>query len=133
MCFSTAALLAPTIVADQLVEIRVRLAMLVGGSERAACVREDAEVFAGELLGTDTFLSGAGERVIGNLLSVEGRHDEAVPLLEHALAVVEAHRFRALVVEHQGDLARVLFTRGGPATATGRKPCSQRPSKPRKG
>ena len=106
--------LAPTVVADQLVETRVRLVMLVGGSERAARVRKAAEAYAGELLGADSFLYGAAERAIGNLLSVEGRHDEAVPLLEHALAVVEAHGLRALVVEHQVDLARVLLSHGGP-------------------
>ena len=37
-----------------------------------------------------------------------------MPLLEHAVAVVEAHGLRALVVEHQVDLARVLLSHGGP-------------------
>ena len=71
-------------------------------------------MYAGELLGSDFFLYGATERAIGNLLFVEGRHDEAVPLLDHALAVVEAHRLRGLVVEHQVDLARALLSRLGP-------------------
>jgi class 3 adenylate cyclase/tetratricopeptide (TPR) repeat protein len=106
--------LAPTVVADQLVETRARLVTRVGGSERAARVRKAAEAYAGELLGADSFLYGAAERAIGNLLSVEGRHDEAAPLLEHALAVVKAHELRALVVEHQVDLARVLLSRGVP-------------------
>lgn len=105
---------APNAVADQLVETRTRLVMLVGGRDRAARVRVDAEVFAGELLGSDTFLYGAAERATGNLYFVEGLYPQAVPLLEHALAAVEAHRLRALVVESRVDLARALLARREP-------------------
>jgi class 3 adenylate cyclase/tetratricopeptide (TPR) repeat protein/type II secretory pathway predicted ATPase ExeA len=103
----------PVVVSEQLVETRARIVTVIGGAERAAPVRTDAEKYAGELLGCDTFLSGAAERSIGNMLLVEGRPDEAVGLLDHALAVVETHGFRALVVEHQVELARALLARAG--------------------
>jgi hypothetical protein len=70
--------------------------------------------YAGEFVGSDTFLYGVAERAIGNLLTIEGRPEEAVPLLGHALAVAQAYPFRALVVEHQVDLARALHGRSGP-------------------
>lgn len=117
--------LAPKAVADQLVEARTRLVMLVGGSERAARVRQDAEVYMGELLASDTFLYGAAERAIGNLHCVEGDFGQAVPLLEHALMVVEAHRLHAVIVDNRLDLAQALLGRGDSATPTGRKHCSR--------
>jgi class 3 adenylate cyclase/tetratricopeptide (TPR) repeat protein len=108
----------PVVIADQVLEERARIVLRVGGAERAARVRGVAEQYAGELVGSDYFLYGPAERAVGNMLSVEGRHEEAVPLLEHALAVVEAHRWRALVVDHQVELARALLHRGGPGDAT---------------
>jgi tetratricopeptide (TPR) repeat protein len=108
---------APKAVADQLVETRTHMVMLVGGTDRAARVREDAEAYAGELLGADTFLYGAAERAIGNLFFVEGRYAQAVPLLEHAQSVVESHGWRALVVDHRVDLARALLARREPGDA----------------
>jgi tetratricopeptide (TPR) repeat protein len=109
--------LVPMVIADQLLEEQARIVGRVGGAARAARVRGVAERYAGQLLGSDYFLYGPAERAIGNMFSVEGRPEEAVPLLEHALAVVEAHRWRALVVDHQVDLARALLQRGGPGDA----------------
>jgi tetratricopeptide (TPR) repeat protein len=106
--------LAPIVVADQLVETRTRLALLVGGHDRAARVRETAAAYPGELVGSDTFLYGPAEGVIGALLTIEGRYDEAVPLLERALALIERQPLRALIARHQIDLARALKGRAGP-------------------
>ncbi len=105
---------APKAVADQLVEARTRLVMLVGGSDRAARVRGDAEVYAGELLGSDTFLYGAAERAIGNLYFIEGRHADAIPLLERAQSVNEGYGLRALVVDSRepGDADRATALLG---------------------
>jgi tetratricopeptide (TPR) repeat protein len=108
---------APKVVADQLVETRTRLVMLVGGSDRAQRVREDVEIYTGELVASDSFIYGAAERATGNLYAIEGRHAEAIPLLEHALSNAEGHRLRGLVVDTRIDLARALHAHREPGDA----------------
>jgi len=106
--------LVPLVIADQVTHTRSRIATLVGGAERASRIRPDVERYAGQIVGSDVFIAGAGDREIGNVALVEGKVDEAVPLLEAGLEQVERLGLRALIVEHRVDLARALLARGAP-------------------
>lgn len=104
--------LLPTVLVDYSLGFRVESARLLDDPVLAEAVRVEAEPFAGQFLATDLFHHGAAEHVLGVAALVEGRADDAVGLLDHAVAVVARCGFDALVVAQSIDLARALLVRG---------------------
>ena len=105
--------LATFVIVEQLAHAQARIAFRVGGRERAARLRPFVAPYEGKMMGDVVFLE-TGDHALGGLAFAAGEHDEAVALLERGLAQVEALGLRALVAEHQVDLASALLARGAP-------------------
>jgi len=106
--------LAPFVIVEQLAHALARIAFRVGGRERAARLRPFVAPYEGKMMGDVVFLE-TGDHALGGLAFAAGEYDEAVALLERGLAGVDALGcLRALVAEHQVDLAGALLARGAP-------------------
>jgi tetratricopeptide (TPR) repeat protein len=92
-------------------EAEVSVAYRTGDRELAARLRDEVAVYAGEVLGADTALFGAGEHFIGRIAFVEGRYDDAVAGAERALEFATQWDLALLATKHRVDLARALLAR----------------------
>ena len=85
-------------------------------TEHAALIVDELEPYAGELVvgGAGMMCAGAADRYRGMLLSLLGRHDEAVAALTSALALEESVRSPTFTARTRYWLARALLARDGP-------------------
>lgn len=105
------------VVLDWSLDSRVRVALGLDDREIAARAGAFAAPFVGQLVGTDTFIDGAGENPLGLVALIEGRLDDAVDLLTQSVEVMDRLGLDGLAARHRVDLGRALLERNGPGDA----------------
>lgn len=109
--------LVPWLLMHWVLSYETAIAFRTGDRELAARCSEALEPFRGHLLGGDTSLIGSAEGVLGRAAFTVGRLDDAIELMEHALAVAVGLDLHAVVAQQQIDLGRALLARDGPGDA----------------